>query len=227
MKARSPERCIDVTDVKVKGALSRSTTIEATNTIVKDVVPCPRWRKRPGLDIKPASTRPRITVEVSLRVPGRRAQVVLCAQRLYGCLVGCSPHGCVRLFVKSSLVQRCEISCDGILAMFIVSAEHSCPWNWGVFLGSWSPDSHVVLRARGWYGYAFSFQYVAIETLTFLKAPGPFWGSRGDGNGGRCVRSLCPPFTPYTRHCPLVPVQSQPTELPATIVWEWWRRHSL
>ena len=33
--------------------------------------------------------------------------------------------------------------------------------------------------------------------------------------------------TPYTRHCPLFPVQSQPAELPATTVGEWRRRHSL
>ena len=45
--------------------------------------------------------------------------------------------------------------------------------------------------------------------------PWPLRRPRGDGNGGRFVRSLCLPVTPYNRHCPLVPVQQQSTELPA------------
>ena len=59
------------------------------------------------------------------------------------------------------------------------------------------------------------------------KRSWPLRRPRGDGNGGRFVRSPCPPVTPYTRHCPLVPVQRQSTELPATTVGECRRRHSL
>ena len=63
--------------------------------------------------------------------------------------------------------------------------------------------------------------------LELRKRPWPLRRPRGDGNGGRFVRSPCLPVTPYTRHCPLVPVQRQSIELPATTVGECRRRHSL
>ena len=62
-----------------------------------------------------------------------------------------------------------------------------------------------------------------------LKRP---WSLRGSGGyaphgymGLMAGYAVC--CSPYTRCCPLVPVQSQPAELPATTVGEWWRHHSL
>ena len=83
---------------------------------------------------------------------------------------------------------------------------------------SWLMDVALV-RCSGmqWYAVVRVFlEFLAIDTLEFAKAPGPARDRGGDGNGGHFVRSPCPPFTPYTRHCPFFPVQSHSTEPPAT-----------
>ena len=67
------------------------------------------------------------------------------------------------------------------------------------------------------------------------KRPWPLWRPRGDGNGGRFVRSpcllcgaVCACRTPYTRRFLfLVPVQRWSIELPARKVGERRRRRSL
>ena len=70
---------------------------------------------------------------------------------------------------------QCGFPCDRFLNLFIVSAEHSCPQAWGVFTGrghrtlTW----YAVKRSgkpRCWYVYLL--EHVAIDALTFLKAPG-------------------------------------------------------
>ena len=56
----TPLKSVGVADVKVlEGALSRSTTIEATNTIVKDMV-VPVFLPV----VKPASSRPELGAEI-------------------------------------------------------------------------------------------------------------------------------------------------------------------
>ena len=66
--------------------------------------------------------------------------------------------------------------------------------------------------------------------LEVCNVPRPLGRSREDGNGGRFVRSPCPPFDTVHQTLslgPLAPVQPQSIELPATTVGEWRRRHSL
>ena len=63
----------------------------------------------------------------------------------------------------------------------------------------------LLVRCSGteWFAVVRVFlEYMDIDALKYARAPDPLWRSRGDGNGGRCVHSPCPPSTPYTRHCP-------------------------
>ena len=68
------------------------------------------------------------------------------------------------------------------------------------------------------------------DHLELGKDPWPLRRSRG-GWQWRSLRSLALPSflrrTPDTALAPFVPVQSQSTELPATTVGEWRRRHTL
>ena len=59
---------------------------------------------------------------------------------------------------------------------------------------------------------------------TIQRPLAPIEERRGDGDV--CASSL-PPLAAYIRHFPLVPVQRQSNELPATTVGECRRRHSL
>ena len=80
---------------------------------------------------------------------------------------------------------------------------------------------------RLWYSYPSS-RLLALPEVR--KRPWPLRRSRGDGNGGRFVRSPCllsRRGLPYIRHFPLVPVQRWSIELPATTVGERRRRRSL
>ena len=70
---------------------------------------------------------------------------------------------------------------------------------------------HVRVRAYCWSFVFLKYMFTAV--LKFGKAPAPTKERRGDGDG--CASSLCSPFR-YIRHCPLVPVQPQSAELPAT-----------
>ena len=69
-------------------------------------------------------------------------------------------------------------------------------------------------------------EYVAMAVPKFASAPGPS-GDRGGTPRWGLMAGSAACFTTYTRHCPLVPVQSRPAELPATSVGRWRRRHSL
>ena len=79
-----------------------------------------------------------------------------------------------------------------------------------------------------WYLVSWLFvflKYMFTDALKFEKAPSSHRGAEGTW---QWLRLLVVSFlASYTRHGPLVPVQRQSTELPATTVGEWRRRHSL
>ena len=89
------------------------------------------------------------------------------------------------------------------------------------FVVSWTFCLFVWLR-RLW--VLAVFKYMAKFTLNYAKAPSSHRGAGGDGD---VFASSLPPLAAYIRHFPLVPVQRQSIELPATTVGECRRRHSL
>ena len=98
---------------------------------------------------------------------------------------------------------------------------------------------HAVVPFTGLYGYKYAgfpglralvfFEVMAIDTLMFSSAPGPFgdrggtprWGLMADG----WVCSLL--YAVHQMLSPWFPVQLQSTELLATAVGKWWRHQSL
>ena len=95
---------------------------------------------------------------------------------------------------------------------------------------------HAVVPFTGLYGYKYAgfpglralvfFEVMAIDTLMFSSAPGPF-GDRGGTPRWGLMAGSAACCTQYIRCCPLVPVQLQSTELLATAVGKWWRHQSL
>ena len=53
----------------------------------------------------------------------------------------------------------------------------------------------------------------------FRNSPWPLRRSRGDVNGGRCVRSPCPPVTTYVRHFPFAPCAATVQRAPSHNRW--------
>ena len=68
------------------------------------------------------------------------------------------------------------------------------------------------------------FDFVFWLFLNFGSAPGPF-GDRGDMPRWAPMAGSAAWCAPYIRCCPFFPVQTQPTELPATTEGRWRRRH--
>ena len=80
----------------------------------------------------------------------------------------------------------------------------------------------ALLRAR----VRVFLEYLAIDALKYSRAPDLARG-RGDTPRWGLMAGSAACCTTYIRHFPLVPVQRQSNELPATTVGECRRRHSL
>ena len=91
----------------------------------------------------------------------------------------------------------------------------------GRSLGEWGSDFHLSSCFPSAPGYAVR---TFIDALKFEKAPSSHRGAEGRW---RCWRLIVAFSGAYNRHFPLVPVQRQSNELPATTVGECRRRRSL
>ena len=97
---------------------------------------------------------------------------------------------------------------------FFFSLGEFCLVLWPIYVAFLRVRVHVFL------------EYLAIDALEYSRAPDLARG-RGDTPRWGLMAGSAACCTTYNRHFPLVPVQRQSNELPATTVGECRRRHSL
>ena len=91
------------------------------------------------------------------------------------------------------------------------------------------PRLGTTMQMKTVYGWIRVLAMLALAYWLFLKfasSPGPF-GDRGDTPQWGPRLGLQPAVRSMSETVPLVFVQLQSLELPATTVGKWWRHHSL
>ena len=100
----------------------------------------------------------------------------------------------------------------------------SPPSSLGMEIGTWMALRFWYIGpccGTQWFSVVRVFlEYMDIDALKYAGAPDPLWGSRVYTPHGcmGLMAGYAACCAPYIRHFPLVPVQSQSTELPATTV---------